>query len=227
MPRGSINVDPRLSALSEMCGECRVLADIGCDHGRLGAYMLQTGRCERVLFSDISGASLEKARRLISTLGLSARASFHAGDGAAALPEKPDACVIAGMGGLTIAGIVARGAQTLAGARLVLQPNVAVRELRDALAEHGFCIADERIVRDGHRLYPVIAAERGRASYDEAQLLVGPVILLRRPAELADYAKYKVRVAKKALSGMAAGGADDTAMRRELLIWEEVARWSG
>lgn len=227
MPRGVLSVDPRLFTLSELCGRCRLLADIGCDHGRLGAYMLQTGRCARVQFADISGASLEKARRLISALGLEDNARFYVGDGAAALDEEPDVCVIAGMGGETIAGIVTRGIATLKRARLVLQPNVAARKVRKALMLQGFCIVDERIVRDGRRFYPVIAAERGEAYYDDVQLTVGPVLIGRRDAELIDYAQFWIRVIKKALSGMEKGGEDDVAMRRELTIWEEVARWSG
>lgn len=227
MPRGAIVVDARLLALSELCGKRRLLADVGCDHGRLGAYMLQTGLCEHVLFSDISGASLEKARRLVSTLGLSARARFFVGDGASALPEKPDVCVIAGMGGETIAGIVARALPVLRDARLVLQPNVGARDLRAALSRLGFRVADERIARDGRRLYAVIAAERGEAQYDEIQLEVGPVLLERRTPALLDYAQFKIRVAKKALSGMAAGAADDAEMRRTLSVWEEVAAWYG
>ncbi len=227
MPRGSIFVDSRLLALSELCGSCRVLADIGCDHGRLGAYMLQRDLCACVQFADISEASLEKARRLVSTLGLSARALFHVGDGVAPLAQVPDVCVIAGMGGETISGIVARGRERLKTTRLVLQPNLMEAQLRKALMNLGFRISDERIVCDGRRLYPVMAAEAGEARYDERALLVGPVLMERRPAELYDYAKFKMQVAQKALSGMAAGGVDNEAMRRELAIWEEVAQWYG
>lgn len=227
MPRKAISVDPRLFALSELCGECRLLADIGCDHGRLGAYMLQTGRCERVAFADISGASLEKARCLISALNLSAHADFRVGDGAAALAEPPDVCVIAGMGGETIAGIVARGRSVLKEARLILQPNVSARHLREGLMGCGFEIVDERIVRDGRRLYSLIAARAGEARYDEIQLTVGPVLMEKRPAALADYAQFKICVIKKALSGMAAGGVDGRDMGLKLAIWEEVAGWFG
>ena len=58
MPRVSISIDPRLTAIAQMCGECAMLADIGSDHGRLGAYMLQTGMCRKVQLTDISAPSL-------------------------------------------------------------------------------------------------------------------------------------------------------------------------
>ena len=70
----------------------------------------------------------------------------------------PFLAVIAGMGGETIGEILFRGRDVLKAAHLVLQPNVAAPELRAAIAQNGFAITDEVIVRDGRRLYPVIAA---------------------------------------------------------------------
>ena len=58
MPRAAISLDPRLTALADLCPACRVFADIGADHGRLGAYLLQVGRCRRALLTDISASSL-------------------------------------------------------------------------------------------------------------------------------------------------------------------------
>ena len=61
-----------------------------------------------------------------------------------ALDEPPDVAVIAGMGGALIADILARGRQRLGEARLVLQPNVAVRELRSVLGNCGYVFSGER-----------------------------------------------------------------------------------
>lgn len=225
MPRVSISIDPRLTAIAQMCGECAMLADIGSDHGRLGAYMLQTGMCRKVQLTDISAPSLEKARLLIGKLGLAGCTSFCVGDGALALNETPDVAVIAGMGGETIAGIVDRGAEKLGAARLVLQPNVAAPFLRGELARCGYMITDERIVRDGRRLYAIIAAEKGKAQYGEFELNVGPVLMNTRPAELFDYAQFRLRVVRKALKGIKTGGGADGGMLREKEIWEEVSGW--
>ena len=98
-----ITLDPRLSALAALVGHCESYADIGCDHGRLGAYLLQTGRVRRAQLTDISADSLQKARRLIALLGLSGRVDLRVGDGANALAEEPEVTVIAGMGGALIA----------------------------------------------------------------------------------------------------------------------------
>ncbi len=220
----SLSLDPRLSMIAELVGRCECCADIGCDHGRLGAFLLQTGRARRVQLLDISEPSLRKARRLVALLGLADRADFGVGDGAKAMTGPADVVVIAGMGGTTIAGILRAGKDRLGSARLILQPNVAAPELRSALAELGWRISDERIARDGRRNYVLIVAEPGKTDYSLKQTLVGPVLLERLPAELAPYAAFRLRVARKALAGAERAGDEAQAapLKREIEIWEEV-----
>ena len=220
-----IALDPRLSMIASLVGPCESCADIGCDHGRLGAFLLQTGLCQRDVMTDVTGPSLKKARALIALAGLSGGAEFHVGDGAAALPGPVDAVVIAGMGGATIARIIAEGRDALGEARLILQPNVAAPQLRATLCESGYAIYDERVVRDGRRLYVIIAARPGFARYDTRERIVGPVLLDRMPPELMPYAQFRLRVARKALKGASAAGdaAQAEPLAQEIAIWEEVA----
>lgn len=219
-------LDARLNTIAEFAGKCETLADIGADHGRLGARLLLTGQCAHVIFTDISEMSLAKASRLINRLKLAERATFLVGDGALALSRAPDAAVIAGMGGVTIAEIVEAGKVRLGGARLILQPNVAVYELRKRLARAGYEIIDERLARAAGRQYVIIKAAPGNAVYSERELLVGPVLIKRGDALLADYAAFRKRVALKAARGARESGC---ARARELFeeaeIWEEVEKW--
>ena len=221
---GTISLDPRLSAIAGLVGKCSCFADIGCDHGRLGAFLLQSGQCERAQMTDVSERSLNKARALIERLDLSRRVDFCVGDGAEALCGPVQAAVIAGMGGTTIAGIIRQGRRKLADARLVLQPNVAAPELREALCECGYAVTDELVARDGRRNYIVIKAEPGASAYSRRQLVVGPVLLERMPPELMPYAQFRLRVAKKALMGASASSDGEQAdmLAAEIRIWEEV-----
>ena len=221
-----IALDPRLSAIAALVGSCESYADIGCDHGRLGAFLLQTGRCARAQLTDISADSLQKAQRLVALLGLAERVDFRVGDGALALSDVPEVTVIAGMGGATIAKIIRAGRERLGDSRLILQPNVAVRELREALVECGYRICDERIAPDGRRNYIIIAAEPGEARYTEDELEVGPVLLRDKPQELAPYARFRLRVAGKALDGARSGGdlTEARKLERERDLWKGVLK---
>ncbi len=219
----AITLDARLGAIAAMVPPCECAADIGADHGFLGAHLLLTGRCASVQFADISADSLEKARWLIGKLRLDEQADFLVGDGAAALTRPVGAAVIAGMGAELITGIIGRGREALGDAQLILAPNLDAPLVRKYLMENGYRITDEALIHEGRRFYPVIAALPGRALYDDKQLLVGPILLKKRPESLLAYAGHRMRVIERALPGAIRGGerwVDE--MCGELERWREV-----
>ncbi|MBQ3424038.1 MAG: SAM-dependent methyltransferase [Clostridia bacterium] len=223
---GQIALDPRLTTVARMVGHVAYCADVGCDHGRLGAWLIQTGMCQRVQMADISEASLQKARDLIGRLGLEEQVDFVVCDGVSGLKPPLETVVIAGMGGKTIADIVHRGRNMLGKARLVLAPNVAAAHLRRSLSEDGYRIVDECLVKDEGRWYAVISACSGESDYSVEQIEVGPVLLSRMPPELAGYGRFRLRVAQKAFYGAEQSG-DETRLgplRREIRIWEGVLK---
>ena len=79
-------------------------------------------------------------------------------------------------------------------------------------------------MRDGRRIYPILVATEGEQRLDDLQAEAGPVLLERRPPLLADYAAFRLRVARKALSGAQQGGDAESIeeLRREIAVWEEV-----
>ncbi len=222
------HLDARLSAIARLVPACGCAADIGADHGFLGAHLLLVGRCDFVRFVDISQDSLDKSRRLIGKLRLAARAEFLVGDGAEALTAPVDVAVIAGMGAELICGIIARGRGKLGEARLVLSPNLDAAMVRCFLMENGYEITDEALIQEGRRFYPVIAARPGAAQYTRLQILAGPELLKSRPDSLLNYAEHRARVIEKALPGARQGGepwAEE--MAEELELWREVRHGTG
>lgn len=216
-------LDQRLGTIYDMLGTVHTVADIGTDHGYLGAHLLMDGRAERVQFLDISEPSLNKARRLMDRLGFLPRSDFAVGDGANALLYPADAIVIAGMGGSTIAHILREGAAKIAPARIIMQPNVAAKEVRQTICEIGYWIDDERLVQAAGRFYTIISAVPGYGEYDDRELEIGPVILRDRPEALAEYAAFKIRVAKKALAGAQKSQRDvQQAFIGEIRLWESL-----
>lgn len=216
-----LNLDRRLTCVAGMCGETRVLADIGCDHGRLGCYMLQNGKCERALFCDISEPSLAKAAVLAKKMALTDRSGFYVSDGFKSIPEPFTLAVIAGMGGEVMAGIL-RGAG-LKGEAVVLSPNIDPQYVRRAVMDSGYRITREELVRDAGRLYPVMRAEKGRKEMTAIELEAGPCLMERPGSELKEYAAFRVRVLERALDGARRGGDDEKAAMLEetLRVWKE------
>lgn len=154
-----ISLHPRLLAAAELLGKQRVIADIGCDHGRLSCALLQRGACDRCIAADVSAPSLEKAKRLSGFVGVADRIDLRCGDGLSVLQcGEADAVAMLGMGGTLMARLLDACEQPLMGARLlVLQPMRAEEDIRRYLYEHGYRIRDDRVVRDAGRLYQVFS----------------------------------------------------------------------
>lgn len=94
--------------------------------------------------------------------------------------DKIDTIVVAGMGGTLIRSILEEGSQKnrLAGVkRLVLQPNVGERTLREWLVDHNFTIIHEVLLEENDKNYEIIVAETGKATYTTQQLFFGPFLL--------------------------------------------------
>lgn len=135
------------------------VADVGCDHGYLGIYLLQNRIAASVIESDINEMPLKSARENAAKFGISDRMSFFLSDGVRLIPRDFDCMVCAGMGADTMISILEAAPWLQDGRyRLILQCQSKRPELRKYLAEHGFSILRETLAKDGKFLYPVMEA---------------------------------------------------------------------
>lgn len=219
-------LDERLLAAADLFPPCRLGADIGADHGRLPLYLLASGRCERMVVSDISAPALSKARELITRHHFDHRAAFIQADGLNALAEPAQAASLLGMGGDTMCAILTAAPQRLHGAALILSPHTELYKVREVLHFIGYQIEKESIARSGGRFYMILKALPGDASYTEKELFLGPCLLRERPPLFQDYLRWRQRVAGTALKALKDAGDDDMRMaecsRLDAYIREEL-----
>ena len=104
-----IRLDERLTAAANLAAGGATVCDVGCDHGTLACYIVQTGRAERAIATDISAPSLKKAERLAEELGLTDLVETRVGDGLDPVADgEADVVVLAGMGGAAAVGGMAQ-----------------------------------------------------------------------------------------------------------------------
>lgn len=104
-----ILLDERLSLAIELFPTCEIGADIGTDHGLFPCRLLEEGRCQRMILSDISEKALAHAQALVERRGLQDKAALVIANGLDCLTEPVDCVSIMGMGGRTIAEILHAG----------------------------------------------------------------------------------------------------------------------
>ncbi len=154
---------PRLECIvSHVRG--RVVGDIGCDHAYVPIQLVESGRAERVIASDLNRGPLEAARRNIEKHGFSDRIETRLGGGLSVLaPNEADVIIIAGMGGELIEEMLRADEETAKKSHLILQPMNSQYELRKFLILNGYKIAAEDMALEGFKVYNVIEAHFGGA----------------------------------------------------------------
>lgn len=152
---------PRLACLAALIPPGAKLADIGTDHGKLPISLLLEGRLACAIGSDIGEGPLEHAARNAQAYGV-ALSLRRAGGLDAVQSEECDTISIAGMGGQTIAEILAAAPWCAQGRhRILLQPMTMVNELRQWLWANGYAIEKEVLCREDRRQYVVLQVRGG------------------------------------------------------------------
>lgn len=147
----------RLRACCEYIHPGDRVADIGCDHGYLGIYLLQEGIAASVIAADVNTMPLDSARQNAHKYGVMDKISFYLSDGVKSIPRDFDTLVCAGMGADTMISIL-QAAQWLKSGqyRLILQCQSRRPELRQYLYENGYTIRSEVLAQDGKFIYPIM-----------------------------------------------------------------------
>lgn len=213
-------LDPRLSLLFRMTPRCKIAADVGTDHGYLICALVEAGRVERGVATDIRPLPLDKARREAERRGLLDRIQLVLGDGLAGLPaEGMGAVIIAGMGGETIARIMGQWPHRREpGITWLLQPMTKAERLRDWLWGEGYAIRRERCCEAAGRLYSVMEAGYTGAvtPHEEWERRLGAV----EPGEdrwALRYAQCRAEELEKIAAGLAVTGEAEKLERAKTL----------
>lgn len=133
----------------------KTAADIGTDHAYIPIELIKSGKCERVIATDIRKGPADTAARHIKKQGLNIE--IRVGSGLSVLkPGETEDIIIAGMGGKLICSILAEHPQTAAASTLILQPMNGQYELRKFLRENNYKTAAEDLTVEGFKVYNLL-----------------------------------------------------------------------
>ncbi len=196
------------------------VCDIGTDHALLPVYLIRSGRCNRVLATDVKQGPLQAAAQTLKRYDLLDTVQLCLSDGLTKVPNAGITdLVIAGMGGETIRDILAspKAKWIQRGTNLVLQPMTKAELLRRWLAENGFVITRESAVRDVH-LYTVIQAcyTGEHRTLTDVEAYVGKLNIAEPLTRV--YISIILERLGKRLEGLTTAGANEDAADTRALI---------
>lgn len=221
-----MELTPRLRAIAEQVPRGAKLADIGTDHGYLPVWLILNGVIDTAIASDLREGPLDRARQTAARCGTAERISFRLCGGLDGIARsEADVIAIAGMGGDTIAQILAAAPWTR-DKTLLLQPMTALPALRRWLGQNGYSIRAERIAREGQRLYSIWTVEGGEMpTLSAGELWAGRQSTDPLRGEYLDFIAGKV---SRALTGhMAAAEPDGAAIMELQAVLTDLLRMKG
>lgn len=229
----------RLSAIAQMVEEGNRLVDVGCDHGYLPVYLVQSKKIPGAIAMDVRKGPLSRAQEHIAGYDLLAYIETRLSDGLAALkPGEGDTLVIAGMGGPLMERILKDGAQVRDSFReLILQPQSDIPGFRRFIRGEGWeLVAEEMVLEDG-KYYFIMKAEkadiRQMEPYTREEEYFGRLLLEKCCPLLKEYLLREARIRREIMEALEkAPGETGTKRRKEVqeemqLIEAALKRYEG
>ncbi len=102
----NLPISDRLLACAGFVNPGDRVADVGCDHGYLGIYLLKRNIARSVIASDLRKGPLQSAKDNGALYGVADRMEFYLSDGLKNVPHDFDTMVCAGMGAETMISIL-------------------------------------------------------------------------------------------------------------------------
>lgn len=208
----------RLESVFRMADPARSIGDIGCDHGYISFALLEENVAERVVATDISAPSLEKARGLLSTHFEAARYRLRLGDGFFPIEKgEIDAAIVIGMGGRLIADILREAGDKIDTLDyLIVQPMQGAEDLFEYITNNRLTLLDSDLIEERGKYYPVMKIRRG----DGGRLDWGHFV---RYESFKPMAERELKRLRGVVSAVEKTGREEliASARKEVRRWEE------
>lgn len=216
----------RIEKIAGMVSKGMIVADIGTDHAFLPVELVQQGIIPKAYACDVAQGPLNTARTNIAMAGLSDRIPVILSDGLAKVPDDAQCIVIAGMGYETARKILEADMERLKKFRqIIVEVNRDTTEMRQWISDHHGTIDNEVYICEKKHDYIAISfTMKYHASYNEAQILFGPVLMQSQDPAYLDYLKRQKEKMESVLEKSHGRSPAAERMKREIAVYNMIFR---
>ena len=193
-------IPKRMLAIANLVDNSKVLADVGCDHAYISINLLEKGKVERIIASDLREGPLNIARDNIRLYGFEDRIETRLCAGLCGYEAgEVDTILISGMGGMLVKEILSESIDVVKQAdTLILEPQSDLRVVRAYLKDIGFEIIDEDMLNEGGKYYQIIKAVKSKERIEDCDDLgamaeneFGPILIKKKHPVLLEFLKKR------------------------------------
>ncbi len=233
-----VELSKRMQAVADFVTGGNRVCDVGCDHGYVSIYLVQTHLAPTVLAMDVNKGPLLGAGEHIRQYGVADYITLRLSDGLTAYEMgEADSLICAGMGGRLLYHILSKEpAKTCDFRELILQPQSEIALFRKWLRKNGFLIVDENMIWEDEKFYPMmkvkppakVVTDGGFSDFDAegggllSEDRFGPVLLKEKHPVLAEFVRRELQMKQRILEGMPAGATGEKTDKRKSELSEEI-----
>ena len=193
-------IPKRMLAIANLVDNSKVLADVGCDHAYISINLLENGKAERIIASDLREGPLNIAKDNIKLEGFEERIETRLCAGLCGYEAgEVDTILISGMGGMLVKEILSESIDVVKRAdTLILEPQSDLRVVRAYLKDIGFEIIDEDMLNEGGKYYQIIKAVKSKERMEVcddigamAENEFGPILIKKKHPVLLEFLKKR------------------------------------
>lgn len=193
-------IPKRMLAIANLVDNSKVLADVGCDHAYISINLLENGKAERIIASDLREGPLNIARDNIRLYGFEDRIETRLCAGLCGYEAgEVDTILISGMGGMLVKEILSESIDVVRRAdTLILEPQSDLRVVRAYLKDIGFEIIDEDMLNEGGKYYQIMKAVKSKERMEVCEDIgamaeneFGPILIKKKHPVLLEFLKKR------------------------------------
>lgn len=168
-----------------------VVADVGCDHGKLADYLLREKKVEKMIVSDISMPSLQKAIDLLSKNNYNFE-YIHCDGLLGYVGKAVDQCIISGMGGDEMVKIIKNSPIKIQS--FVLSPQHNNIDVKRFVLESGYEIDFDIIIKDKGKFYNIFrcVATGKKPNYSRFNMFFGEDNFINPNSDIWDFVEFEM-----------------------------------
>jgi len=193
-------IPKRMLAIANLVDNSKVLADVGCDHAYISINLLEKGKVDRIIASDLREGPLNIAKDNIKLEGFEERIETRLCAGLCGYETgEVDTILISGMGGRLVKEILSESIDVVRRAdTLILEPQSDLRVVRAYLKDIGFEIIDEDMLNEGGKYYQIMKAVKSKERMEVCEDIgtmaeneFGPILIKKKHPVLLEFLKKR------------------------------------
>ncbi len=150
-----MKLSKRLVTVTSMVTKGNRVADVGCDHGFVPIFLVESGISPSALAADVRPGPLSRAKEHIREHGLEEKIQTKLSDGLSNIrPGEADSLIMSGIGGILMIRLLSDNCETAKSFQeLILSPQSELADVRRYLVANGYFIEYEHILCDDGKFY--------------------------------------------------------------------------